>query len=182
MKRNILTLSAFFVLSILFTSCSGEDTYVDEPANAHSSARGSYWNGVLGVDHGNDNYEITADKSVLMNDLETMLKNQGDTVTLHSIAIVNKKASNDINDHAYMLVATDDLGVSVGIMLARGADATFKALRQEDNQFANPKTVVCKGCSTGCKLEYLNMPGGKFPYCNESGCGPLCSKKEVEVD
>ncbi|MES2484998.1 MAG: hypothetical protein V4581_03505 [Bacteroidota bacterium] len=181
MKRNLLKLSAFLLLGILFTACSGEDTLIED-TNTHSSARASYWSGIIGIDKGNGEYDITADKGQMMNDLEVMLKNQGDTVSLHNIEIVKKKATNDITNEAYMLIATDDIGTSVGIMLARGADNKFKVDAEQDSELANPKTVVCRGCSTGCNLEYLNMPGGKYPYCNENGCGPACSRKEVELD
>ncbi len=177
MKKYILLL-AFACLA--FTSCSTEDTPVSgEPANAHSAMRGSYWDGVIGVDKGNGNYEITVNPATLMSDLESVMRTQGDTVTLSTIAIVKKMATND-NSEGYMLIAGDKVGTSIGLMLVKSSNS-FKLDRGlssgTENPDPDPATITCRGCATGCNLEYLNMPGGKAPYCKTNGCGDFCQTK-----
>jgi len=178
MTKNILKLSAFLLLAAFFTSCSGEDTTIQNDA-PHSSARSSYWNGVIGVDGGGNRYQITANPALLIADFEQQLAAEGDTVQLQSLAIVKKKATNDSTDEAYMLIATDNATTSIGVMLERTAEATFKLSLSSD---AGTKSVSCRGCATGCNLEYLNMPGGKVPYCNVNGCGEFCTKREISMD
>jgi hypothetical protein len=181
MKKILLQLSAFILIATSLTSCSGDDTVIQEEQNTHSFARGSYWDGTLGLDMGYGNYQITADPALLLADLEEQLRIGGDTVTLQRVRIVKKIATNDANDSAYMLTASDNISTTIGIMLSKSVDGKFQ-LQRDPEGIEDPKTVSCRGCNTGCNLEYLNMPGGKLPYCNENGCGPLCTKIETSLD
>ncbi|KOS07746.1 hypothetical protein AM493_18095 [Flavobacterium akiainvivens] len=178
MKKNLRKFLMFAMLPLFLVSCSAdEDLTVAEPQNNHSVLRQSYWDGIIGVNHGNGNYEITANPQLLMSDLQEHLRLQGDVVTLQTIAIEYKKATND-NTDGYMLIASDNLGTSVGLVLALGANNTFKL----DYGFSNgedPYAISCRGCATGCNLQQLNMPGGgKFPYCASNGCGDFCQTRQ----
>lgn len=177
MKKYLLLLA---LVCFAFTSCGTDETLTtDEPASSsHSVFRAGYWDGTIGVDAGSGVYHITVNPQSLMADLEAALRAEGDTVTLQTIGIFNKKATND-NTDGYMLIATDNASTSIGLMLAKGADNTFKLNRGMDDSY--DPAVSCRGCATGCNLEHLNMPGGKFPYCNSNGCGDFCQTKYASV-
>jgi hypothetical protein len=177
MKKYLLLL-VFTCLAL--TSCSTDETItLADEGNGHSALRGNYWDGVIGFDNGGGNYQFAVSPQVLMSDLEEQLRVMGDSVVLHSIAIVDKKAAND-NTNGYMLVASDNEGTSIGLMLIKGADQAFRADKGIEGD-PDPSTISCRGCATGCNLEYLNMPGGKYPYCNTNGCGDFCQTKYASM-
>jgi hypothetical protein len=176
MKKHILKLSVFFLFAALLTSCNAEDTVLED-ATVHSAKRGGFWDGIIGVDNGGGNYQITADASLLLASLEEQLLEDGDTVSLQTIDIQKRTAANDANDTGYLLIAGDKAGTSIGVMLTLGANSTFKvAANPGVVGFEDPKSISCRGCESGCNLEYFNMPGGKVPYCNTNGCGDYCTE------
>jgi len=187
MKRSLLKTLACISLFAGFTSCSPEsavDLTTDAGAidpNAtepNRQGRSSLWDGEIGIDR-DTLFEITADKGFLLADLQIVADKEGAS-ELIALEIVKKEALNDSNDTGYMLVASDSGAFSVGVMLKRTQSGMFMV----DDGFGNPNPVAvsCKGCSSGCNLQYLYIDGKKVPICNENGCGSDCKKSEVEID
>lgn len=174
MKKYLLLLA---ILPMAFTSCSTDETLTtDNPGNQHSALRAGYWNGVIAIENPNGSFQFNVNPQLLKADLEEQLRIQGDTTTLETIAVVGKNATND-GTNGYMLISSDNRGLSIGVMLAKSASNELKLdFRLED---PDPSTISCRGCATGCNLEYLNMPGGKVPYCNSNGCGEFCQTKHT---
>ncbi len=178
MKKVLLLL---VLASLTFVSCSTDDTSTaDMPNNSHSALRAGYWDGAIGVDNGNGNFQFLVNPQWLIKDLNIHLAQQGDNVMLQTIQIVGKKAFND-NTDGYMLIGSDNANTSVGLMLDRTSNGLLQLHRGLSDP--DPSTIMCRGCSTGCNLEYLNMPGGgKQPYCNTNGCGDYCQTKYATLN
>lgn len=183
MKRIILNCAACLLLITAIVACSSESTVdltTDTTAVApERESRSNAWDGIIGEDKGNDVYEITADKQALLADLQANIDKEtaGSPVTLETLDIVKKNALNDSGDTGYMLIATDNRGVSIGVMLSK----QIGSFKLDNNQFQAPTTVSCWGCTHGCNLQYLYIDGKKIPICNENGCGSDCVKKETEL-
>lgn len=185
MKTNIFKSLLLAFVAAAGISCTNEADIPDtaseslsiENAAYEASNRPDYWEGVIGVFY-NGAYQIVVDEGLLISDLEDIMARQGEPVALHSIAIVEKTANNDHNDTAYFLVAGNDDGISVGVMLRRQANSFTL-----DKQIDQPVVAVsCIGCASGCNLEYLYLQGKKIPICNVNGCIYDCKKAESELN
>lgn len=188
MKKALLKTAACLLFAVSITSCSNESD-IDLTNDASEIVpqrenRSSEWDGIIGQDLGGSNYEITADAEMLMADLQDIIdkENPNDSIILETLKIEERIALNDSSDKAYMLIASDTRKVSIGIMLSRNAMGSFKLDRNLGQPELNPKTVSCRGCASGCNLEYLYLDGKKVPICNENGCIADCTKTETELD
>ena len=167
------------LLFAFFTGCTNEsDTTMNTEESAVNNEseiayRGSVWDGDIGTDEGNGNYVITASPELLLNDLNDILDKEGNSTTLTSLAIVKKKATNAI-DYGYMLIASDKHETSIGVWLhlSQGKFSLIKG--------AASISTSCRGCASGCNLEYLLIDGQRIAYCNENGCYYNCTKTESE--
>lgn len=187
MKKIILpTLSCLFFLGMI-TGCSNEtSTAMQEQELQNENVSdglgftfrgGSIWDGEIGISHGNGSYEITADETVLLETMGTLLKDMDIETTLVTIEISEKAALNDPLDKGYLLIAGDNAGVSIGVMLELTNNQLMLASRDRDLSGA----TSCVGCAQGCNLSYLLIDGKKVPYCNENGCIYDCTQKETKV-
>ncbi len=178
MKRIIFKSAALLMLIASIASCSTESA-VDLTNDASAGVperegRSSIWDDVIGQDMGNDVYEITADKIAILDELQDIVDKEGNSSELVSLEIVNKGVINDPNGKGFMLVAASRTGLSIGVAVAK-TDAGFFRI---DPSFGH-KTVSCRGCASGCNLQYLNIDGKKVPICNENGCVADCTKTET---
>lgn len=191
MKRTVLNSIASLLFIAAVTACSSEsavdltndttDVTTQEPDRQNRSAA---WDGIIGIDRGNDVYEITADKHELLADLQATYREEGGTGELETLEIVKKTALNDAYDNGYLLISGDGKGVAIGVMLVREEST---GVLKPDYTFTSPgggpsfKGVSCWGCATGCNLEYLLIDGKKVPICNENGCVADCTRKISNV-
>jgi hypothetical protein len=178
MKKILLKSIACLSLLILIGSCSNdENTAVDLNESASKSVtqkKASYWDGVLGVDRGSGVYQITVDPALIIADFENILQTQGTPASLNSLNIVRKVAANNSLDSGYMMIGSSSSGTSIGVMLQQNGNSFYL-----DPGTGGQKTTTCRGCATGCNLEYYNIDGKKIPYCNENGCIYDCTKIET---
>ncbi len=182
MKLSLLKSAACLLFVAALTSCSTESDV--DLTNSNTTAldperlsRSSVWDGEIGVD-GDSVYEITADKNLLLADLQNVAGK--DAPELISIEIVRKQALNAPSDQGFMLIASGNSGFSIGVMLSRSSSGLLIAERGFAG--ANPVAVSCKGCASGCNLQYLYISGKRVPICNENGCVADCTKTETEID
>ena len=176
-KITLICLFSFLLIGIM-AACSSEAENEDvllqqQDELVQLMRRGTIWDGLIGVDDGANGYVIVADTLSLKADLEDQLRIEGNPTKLSTIAIVAKNAVNDPADTGYMLIAADSAGQSIGVFL-RLTNSRFYL----DNEVMT--STSCKGCATGCNLEYLNIEGKKVAYCNENGCIYNCTKSETE--
>lgn len=184
MKQLLLKSITCITFFAALASCSPEsdvDLTTDTAATTpERQSRGSVWDGEIGVDH-DSIFEITADKNLLIEDLQNIADKQGG-FELVTIEILKKEALNNVYETGFMLVATDDTGYSIGVMLNRTPNGLFVVDRGFGELTPNPVAISCEGCATGCNLQYLYIEGKRYPICNENGCGSDCKKSEVEID
>ncbi|WP_294822737.1 hypothetical protein [uncultured Flavobacterium sp.] len=183
MKISLLKSVAFLLFATAFTSCSTEsavDLTNDTAAQASEKLnRSSLWEGEIGIEN-NGNYEITADKNILLADLQIIADKEN--VTLETLEIVKKQAINDPNDTSFMLIATNNgQGYSVGVQL-KNQSGIFRLDSGFQQHFPAPVAVSCQGCASGCNLQYLYIEGKRVPICNENGCIADCKKTETEIN
>jgi len=177
MKKTILKSLALLLFIAIIGSCSNEENIDSSASKSNLAARASVWDGPIGVYKGKNKYQITADTSVIIADFENTLEASGNKTTLQTLDIVKKAAVNDDTSEAYMLVASDNAGTSIGVMLLIKSNNFYF----DGGGSGGGTTTICRGCATGCNLSYLLVDGKKFPYCNENGCGEYCTKSEVSI-
>lgn len=172
-------ITLFFVAFTMFFAVGCSDENPTEINNIQETSedlhrlagRGTIWDGEIGVEN-NGLYKITADEEILKADLEKILREEGKSVTLQTLDIRKLTASNDINDSAYLLIATDAARISIGVFLRLDRSVfTF------DNSYVS--SASCEGCPQGCNLNYLIIDGKRVPFCNEMGCMYDCTKTET---
>ena len=181
MKKITLKIVACLLFIAFLGACSNEDNnIIEDTATGHAfatAARSSLWDGIIGTSNGNSTYIITADRSAILADFEDVLRTEGTATSLQSLQIIKKVATNDPTDSAFMLIGTDNIGISIGVMLSLDNGKFYLANPSPGAGAAS--SVSCRGCTTGCNLEYVKMSGKKVPYCNENGCGEFCTKSET---
>ncbi|RZJ64097.1 MAG: hypothetical protein EOO45_19245, partial [Flavobacterium sp.] len=169
MKKIILTAISCMLLAL--TSCSEDTTtFSDTQESTNGISGNAYRSGLLNGVVGeviNGEMVVTADKAVLLKDFEEMLYADGISTTLKTIEIVKKVAENDESDSAFMLVASDKDGLSIGLWLTLNNNMFS---RDRDLGTGDGTGTVCRGCATGCNLSYLKIDGKRIAYCNENGC------------
>ena len=181
-----ITLSAAFVLllsAIAFVGCSEDNTPLDtESASAAASnpsssmfMRGSLWAGEVGqYDELTNTYIITGDKEGYKEAFMFVLRDQGyEDVVIESLEILEKTSFNYPDDKGYMLVASDNKGTSIGVNLDR---RSLSFVMEDPNAVSY---TTCRGCATGCNLQFITVNGKKVPFCNENGCVYDCEKSET---
>lgn len=180
MKKIILkSLACLFALALM-VSCSNDETDTVVPKSSAaatavtpSTARGSFWDGTLGVLDSNGNPQLTVDPSLVIADFEATLQKEGNDTDLITVSIEKKYPTNSTSlDPGYMLIGSDGKGTSIGLMLTL-AGTSFTLGGGDETT-----SVSCRGCATGCNLSFLLVDGHKYPYCNENGCGEFCTKSE----
>ena len=177
MKKIIFKSLCFLLFVAFVASCSSEDNDMQRDTS-NAQAEATVLRGRLGVER-NGIAVLTADKVMLIKKLEAAALKGGDKISLTNIEIVRKTATNDGRVTLYMIVGTDDEGVSVGMPVAHKRDGFYFDPIAGGGNDGGTTTVVCRGCATGCNLEFLLVQGKKLPYCNENGCGVYCTKKEI---
>lgn len=179
-----ITLSAAFVLvlfAIAFVGCSEDNVPLDTENSASAATpssmfmRGSLWAGEIGhYDEATGACTITGDKEAYKEAFMGILREQGYTdVVIESLEILEKTSFTDPNDKGYMMVASDNKGTSIGVVL----DRRSLSLVMEDPSAVSFTT--CRGCATGCNLQFITVNGKKVPFCNENGCVYDCEKSET---
>lgn len=178
MKTNLLKIGACLLFIATIVACSSDsDINLTDAATPERENRASFWEGEIGVDNGDGDIQITADKSAIIANFEDILQKEGNATTLESLKIVKKPALNDPSNIGYMLIGADGRNISIGVMLIRNGSGSLSL----DKAFDVIKTTSCRGCASGCNLEYLYVNGKKVPICNENGCISDCTKTETEL-
>lgn len=177
MKRNILKTLVCLALIAFVGSCSSEDSVQmnNDAENAAFSAKSSVWDGVIGEDRSGTFY-VTGNKAGMIADLEQSMADLGMPITISSLSIVEKTASNNANDKGHMLVAVGSSNTSIGIMLSK-TNNQFIIQRPQDQSFVR---TVCRGCASGCNLSYYKIDDYRIPYCEENGCVYDCEKLQFD--
>jgi hypothetical protein len=176
MKRNILKSIACLCLVGLVWSCSTENDVQMQSSNSQFQQKdGSLLEGVIGVDHGNGIYEITVDEDELLTELDRLWAVDGDPVKFETVSIVKKTAVNNPSYTTFILLAGTGVGettMSMGIDLGQIGNSF-----QLQNPSGGGGTITsCRGCGTGCFLEYYEIDGHHLAYCDPYGCGSNCEK------
>ena len=185
MKKFILKSAACLFLLGLAWSCSSEnDVIIDQTSGKDFQQKnGSIWEGVIGIERDGE-YIITADRNALLADLENTLEQDGHPVKLVSINIERKFAANDPGDMTYFLIAgTGEIGsesTSIGKLLVKNGNGFSIRPSFDGGSSDIGKTYGCRGCGTGCFLEYYIVDGHYVPYCDRAGCGSDCVKEVYE--
>lgn len=173
MKKNILK-GLFCILFIAFiASCSSEDNDIQQSAPS-AQAQSNGLRGRIGINN-NGTAKLTANKDLLIAQLEQLAAGNGNVVHLTNVEIVQKTATNDKTATGYVLIGSDPEGGSVAMPLGLESGDGFYL---DPNAGGGGTVVVCKGCASGCNLEYLLVGKNKFYYCNSNGCGVYCTKTE----
>lgn len=176
MKTFLKTL-ACSVTMLFAVSCSNDNNDAAVAFNqknldaAADATAVSVWDGEIGALR-NGIYVITADEAQLMAELQDTLNKKGNKELLETLEILEKHDVNNPSDTAYMLIASNSKGTSIGVLLkAAGSSQSL----QLDNDLGF-KATSCTGCVSGCNLSYLKIDGKNVPYCNENGCIYDCTQ------
>ncbi len=175
MKKNVLKSLACVLLLGLAWSCSDESDVTTQLTEKEIQAKNaSVLDGIIAAER-NGNYEIIVDEQKLIAELETILEEEtGEPVELSTVSIQQKTATNDPANSSYFLIgSTVDLGddsVSFGARLDASADGLYFS------SSSRGKFLGCKGCGTGCFIEYYFYEGKYIPYCDSAGCGRRCAR------
>jgi hypothetical protein len=186
MKKNILKSLCLFFVMLATVACSDESNDAVQMNDASDftvkSTEGDVWEGVIGVVNGK-NFEVLPEKrEAIIADLESILAREGgDNVKLATLEIVEKVATNVPGDLGYMIIGSNNDGISIGKMVA-------KSLSQDNNTYvftliggsSGSISTSCWGCARGCFLRHYRIDGKFIPYCEEGVCGNFCTKKETE--
>ncbi|AWH84991.1 hypothetical protein HYN59_07570 [Flavobacterium album] len=178
MKSNLLKIGACLLFVATIAACSSDsDINLTDAATPERANRASFWDGEIGVEKTTGELEITADKSAIIANFEDILQKEGNPTTLTSLVIVKKPALNDPSNVGHMLIGADGRNTSIGVMLIRDGSGSLKLDKLSSEVI---KTTSCRGCASGCNLEYLYVNGKKVAICNENGCISDCTKTETE--
>lgn len=175
MKNIILKSFACLLLLSLTWSCSDEGDVSTQPVEKQVQTKnGSLLDGIIATLR-DGKYEIIVDEQQLIEELETVLEEEtGEPIELSSVSIQQKTATNDPTNSSYFLIGnTVDLGddtVSFGGRLDASSGGLFFS------SSSRGKFLGCKGCGTGCFIEYYFYEGKYFPYCDSAGCGRRCAR------
>ncbi len=168
MKKRILRNVICLLLLGAAWGCSNEsDTVMSNQQDSRLSSDNfnlkdrSVWDGQIGEDRAGTPY-ITADIEAIKDGFEEMLIGQGNPVQIETVQIVKKIATNDPTDFAFFLIGggqgTDGTSTSIGLLLTKSAGKYFisPGIINGDDPKA---TVSCRGCATGCFIEYYKVEG-----------------------
>lgn len=184
MKKNLLKLVFMLGLIVTAVGCSNDETsftpeQAKETDNKTLTARGTFWDGQIGVVDANGFASFTVPVASVKADLEQMLLDQGIQASLNYVSIGMYINEQDSSDSTYAIIGGTKGGLSTGVMLNKTAQGGLFYLDPGTGGSVGgyPKTnVTCRGCGTGCNLRYVKLDGQKVFYCNENGCGDWCEK------
>lgn len=186
MKKNLLKSLCLFLVMLATVSCSDESNDAVQMNNASDfnvkNTEKDVWEGVIGVVNGK-NFEILPEKrDAIIAEFESILSSEGgDNVKLATLEIVEKPSTNSPGDLGYMIIGSNNDGISIGKMVE-------KSFSEDRNAFvftlfggaSGRVSTSCWGCSRGCFLRHYRIDGQFIPYCDEGVCGYFCTKKETE--
>jgi len=182
MKNALLKLTAVFALILSVAACSTDEATINNNEAAEEQetllARGSFWQGQLGVVNPDGSATLTVNPTAVKADLEAQLAAENNATVIRTVGIQYKKNINDNTDGTYALIGSNSSGTSIGILLTvRGSGLYLDGGSGSGSEGAGTSTT-CRGCATGCNLSFVRIQGQKVFYCNENGCGEFCTKNE----
>jgi hypothetical protein len=177
MRKKIFKTIACLCLVGLVWSCTTENDVQMSSENGQVQQKsGSVLEGVIGVDRSNGVYEITVDESELLTEIDRLSAEDGNPVKFETVAIVKKTAVNNPSYQTFILLAgTGDIGTattSIGIDLVDIGGG----FHLQNPSAGGGSTTSCRGCASGCFLEYYEIDGHHLAYCDPYGCGANCEK------
>lgn len=186
MKKIILKSIGCLLLLSMTWGCSNENDTImsDQEQNRLSDGfqlkDGSVWDGQIGEDRAGVP-TITANIQEIKDGFEEILISRGNPVKIETVQIIKKNATNDPSDFNFFLIGggrgTDNTSTSIGKPLTVSGGKYFISSGAGIN--GDPEeTVSCRGCGTGCFIEYYKVDGHLVPYCDSAGCGPICSREK----
>lgn len=183
MKKNILKSAVCFLLLGLAFSCSTDnDVVIEQPSEKNldgfQQKDASVWNGTIGIER-NGAYEVTANPAPILAEFEAILAEEGNPVKLTHLTIQKRIATNDPSSEAYFLIGgTPNIGSGTTSIAKRVTKSGYTFTISPGVGGGPGKSVSCRGCGTGCFLEYYQIDGHYVAYCDSAGCGSDCTKSE----
>src|SRR5690606_40385058 len=104
------------------------------------------------------------------------LYDQGIQTSLRTLVIDERAALNDPSDSAFVLIGSDNDGISIGVFMEKSYSEPHNSFVFTVDRSLDFIRTTCKGCAQGCNLQYLTIDGKKIPICNENGCYYNCEK------
>ena len=179
--KKLLQFLSMLLVCVVFTSCTEEpnaSVQMNDDASDFVAKTTTPWDGIIGVEK-DGKFEITADQNFLKADLEKTLQDQGTPTRLVTLSINQKTATNNSSDVGYMLIGSDNNGISIGVFLEKSFSQPNNSHVFTIDRTSNFTRTSCRGCAQGCNLQYMTIDGKRIPYCNENGCYYNCDKVET---
>lgn len=187
MKKIILkSLTCILVLGMAWSCSTENDVQIDSSAvNGSTHLKdGSVMNGVIGVDLGNGVYQIIVDRSELLAEIARISAEDGNPVIFETVDIVKKVAVNNPSLEGFVLLAgtgtkeTSSATTMAFTLTMNGANFSIGDPFGTGNGSGGPiiEKVSCRGCGTGCFLEFYEIDGHFMGYCDTAGCGAFCQR------
>lgn len=177
------------LLLVAFTAaCSNEESSIiptekDNAALLRTGRTSPFWTGQIGRVMPDGSALLVVPEAQAKAELEYLLADQGMNTRLSYVTIEKKLDVNNDRDFTYALIGSDNTGLSVGVMLSANANGSlfyFDPNIGGGSGGGHVTNVACRGCGTGCNLQYVKLDGKKIFYCNENGCGDWCEKLILE--
>lgn len=183
MKKIIYkSLACICLLSLAFSCTTDNDADMQEDRSVtfNEKSGGTVWDKALAQDNGDGTVTFLVDEREIKAELEALLAEQQTPLKIVSLTIEEKFATNNPTAKGYMLIGGTGAssGISIGMpVVSRGG--TFFSPGPVNG--GPRKAVSCRGCGSGCFLEYYDIDGHFVPYCDSAGCGPYCDKMESSM-
>lgn len=185
MKKNIFKSLTCILLLTLAWSCSTENDVQMQPSNSQIQLKeGTLLDGVIGQDLGNGVYQITVDQEDLIAEIERLSVSDGNPdVKFNYIEIAKRTAVNNPQSEGLVLLAgTGHSGGSDAVTISFNLQMTTFGLALENPSpgASGGSRTSCRGCGTGCFLDYYEIDGHFLAYCDAASCGWNCTRTVVK--
>lgn len=185
MKKNIFKSLACILLLTLAWSCSTENDVQMQPSDSQIQLKGgSLLDGIIGEDLGNGVYRITVNEADLLEEIERLSVEDGNPLAkFQFVEIAKRTAVNNPAVEGFVLLA--------GTGHSAGSDAITMSFNLVTSPFGfgleSPSTgagggsrTSCRGCGSGCFLEYYEIDGHFLAYCDAASCGWNCTRTVIK--
>jgi hypothetical protein len=185
MKKNIFKSLTCILLLTLAWSCSTENDVQMQPSDSQIQLKdGGLLDGVIGEDLGNGVYRITVDETQLLEEIERISVEDGNPpAKFQFVEIAKRTAANNPQVEGIVLLAgTGHSSESDAITISFNLETTpfGLALVNPAAPGGGGSRTSCRGCGTGCFLDYYEIDGHFLAYCDAAGCGWNCTRTVIK--
>lgn len=183
MKKIIFkSLTFIFVLSLVWSCSTENDVQVQSTVlNGDLKKDKPLTDVEIAEDLGGGVYQLKVNENDLLTELERLaLEDDGLTVDFDNIQIVNKPIANDASSSIVLILAGGNLPggnlVTMSFPLIQTSGMGYTLAHPQATGDGKGRRIACRGCGTGCFIEYYLIDGHYVPTCDPAGCGSNCER------